>query len=254
SNGVLAAATDRNSVKLWQMNNPEAAQKELQGGHSAPILALAFSPDGKWLATGGVDRTVRLWNVETSESSIVKEIKSEAVLSLAFSPKPDEKILAIATTRDVILLDVDRNKEIADLNKHHDVISSVAFSPDGELVATGSWDKTAKVWNAHTGEELLTLHGHTQKILSISFFQSGKRLVTASEDASVRLWDTSQADADKTTRSALLTLRDLRSGANSAVATSPDGRTLATGKADGTVLLRYGASDAEIKRQDSAIA
>lgn len=252
---ILAAATDNNSVTLWQMNNQGEALRKLSGAHSRPVLALAFSTDGKWLATGGADGKVLLWNVNTGEWTSVESIDKGAALSLAFS-STNTAILAIGTSNNnVILWDLDRKNKIGELNGHSDVISSIAFSPDGDLIATGSWDRSAKLWNAHTGKELLTLQGHFKKVLSIAFLPTGRRLVTSSEDGSVRFWDASYEEiGEKSIRSALVILRDPESGAAPAVATSPDGLTLATGNGDGTVLLRYGATDEEIAKQTKRIA
>lgn len=245
---VLAAATTGNTISLWQMNNPTQAPTVLSGAHTAPVLALAFSPNGKWLASGGLDRTVSLWNISKGDWSPIVNTGRDAVLSLAFSPK--QPILAIGTSgKTLILWDVDQNKEIRRFEAHADAISSVAFSQDGATIATASWDRSARLWDTATGAKLLTLQGHPQRVLSVSFFPGGKRLATSCEDGNVRLWDTSYARGEKDSRNVLLTLRDSGLGAASAVATSPDGLTLATGNADGTVLLRYGATDTEIIKQ-----
>src|SRR5262249_37379593 len=100
-------------------------------------------------------------------------------------------------------------------------VSSVACSPDGKRLATGSWDRTVKLWDAATGQELLTLKGHSEAILSVAFSPDGKRLATGSQDQTVKLWDAA-------TGQELLTLKG-HSNVVRSVAFSPDGKRLATG-------------------------
>ncbi len=107
--------------------------------------------------------------------------------------------------------------------------NSVAFSPDGKRIVTGSLDATAKVWDAQSGKELLTLKGHSSSVMSVAFSPDGTRIVTGSTDGTAKVWD---AQSGKE----LLTL-SMGSSVNS-VAFSPDGRRIVTGNAEA------GSSDA----------
>jgi WD40 repeat protein/energy-coupling factor transporter ATP-binding protein EcfA2 len=249
---VLAIATENSNVTLWKTNNLGQKLKILSNGHSAPVLALAFSPDGKLLATGGGDKAITVWDVATGSSYLLTVLQnSDAILSLAFSP--DAKTLAIGTNKTtVVLWDLDTKKEVGALKGHTDAVTSIAFSKDGSVIATGSADTTAKLWDAHDYKCFATFQGHSQRVLSLSFFTEGKRLATASEDGSVKLWDSSYDIREEDLRNALITFPS-KEGSKPAfvVATSPDGLTLATGNADGTVKLRYGASKADIEKQSS---
>ena len=86
-------------------------------------------------------------------------------------------------------LDTLFNKNQRTLRGHTDMVISVAFSPDGKRLVSGSLDKTVKVWDAQTGQETLTLKGHTGGVLSVAFSPDGKRLVSGSEDKTVKVWD-----------------------------------------------------------------
>jgi hypothetical protein len=112
------------------------------------------------------------------------------------------------------------------LKGHNREVESVAWSPDGKRLATGSWDQTAKVWDAATGEELLSLKGHTNAVLSVAWSPDGKRLATGSKDQTAKVWDA--ASGQET-----LTLKGHTDSVDS-VAWSPDGRRLATGSNDDT--------------------
>ena len=72
---------------------------------------------------------------------------------------------------------------------HADAVQSAAFSPDGSRIVTASWDATARVWDAATGEEIFVLYGHNHNVLSASFSPDGSRIVTASADHTARIWD-----------------------------------------------------------------
>ena len=113
------------------------------------------------------------------------------------------------------------------LSGHNGPVSSVAWSPDEKRLATGSSDKTAKVWDAGNGEELFTLTGHSEEVSSVAWSPDGKRLATGSGDKTAKVWDAASGQA-------LLTLRG-HSGRVSSVAWSPDGKRLATASSDKSV-------------------
>ena len=106
-------------------------------------------------------------------------------------------------------------------------VAGVAFSPDGNRLATASWDQTAKAWDEQSGKELLTLRGHSNWVYGVAFSPDGKRLATAGRDGTAKVWE---AQSGKE----LLTLRG-HLDAVRGVAFSPDGKRLATASADGTV-------------------
>jgi WD40 repeat protein len=111
--------------------------------------------------------------------------------------------------------------DLLTIKGHSDGIFSVAYSPDGKRIVTGSFDKTAKVWDVVTGREILTLKGNTLKVLSVIFSPDGKRIVTAGEDTNAKVWDAQ-------TGRELLTLKG-HSDPIFSVAYSPDGKRIATG-------------------------
>ncbi len=209
---------------LWHHNYKESATLS---GHTAPVISVAFSPDGKTLASASGDSTVKLWDVSTRQELATLNEHKDSVHSVAFSP--DGKTLASASGDSTVKLwDVSTRQELATLNEHKDSVHSVAFSPDGKTLASASRDNTVKLWDVSTRQELATLKGHTA-VSSVAFSPDGKTLASAGEDNTVRLWDVS-------TGQELATLKGHTDPVIS-VAFSPDGKTLASAGEDNTVKL-----------------
>ncbi|MCT7973012.1 NACHT and WD repeat domain-containing protein, partial [Laspinema olomoucense] len=196
--------------------------------HQESVNSIAFSPDGKTLASGGDDNTIKLWNVETWEEIYTLPGHQDSVWSIAFSP--DGKTLASGSKDKTIKLwNVETWEEIHTLPGHQNSVWSIAFSPDGKTLASGSEDKTIKLWNVETRKEIQPLTGHQESVNSIAFSPDGKTLASGSEDKTIKLWNVE-------TRKEIQPLTGYEGTINS-IAFSPDGKTLASGSKDNTIKL-----------------
>jgi WD40 repeat protein len=156
------------------------------------VTSIAFSPDGKTLASASCDKTTKLWDTATGKELSTLKGHTEEVVSVAFSP--DGKVLA-SGDGDVMkgtikLWDVATRKEITILHRDQGAVTSLAFSPDGTMLASGYFDQTIKLWDTKTWKAKITLKSHAlapQLVNSVDFSPEGKSL--ASGDLKVRVWD-----------------------------------------------------------------
>jgi WD40 repeat protein len=192
------------------------------------ILCLAFSPNGKLLATGDVNGEIHLWQIANCQLLLVCKGHAGWVHGLAFSP--DGKTLCSASSDHTVKLwDVFDGSCLTTLTGHHQRVRTVAFSPDGKLIASGGSDATIRLWDTQTGACLQVLLGHANYIWSVAFSPDGTTIASGSEDRSIKLWDVHTGECWQILSEHQRWVRSL--------AFSPDGKLLASGGGDRTLKI-----------------
>ncbi|MEG4070857.1 AAA-like domain-containing protein, partial [Microcoleus sp. Pol11C2] len=216
---VIAALQQAVSA-VKQRNNLE--------GHSNSVWSVAFSPDGKRLASASSDNTIQLWDLQSQKPIATLNGHSNAVRSVAWSP--DGKRLASASSDHTIKLwNLQSQKPIATLIGHSSSVRSVAWSPDGLTLASASSDNTIKLWNLQSQKPIATLTGHSSSVWSVAFSPDGLTLASVSYDSTIKLWNLQS-------QKPIATLTGHSSSVYS-LAWSPDGKRLASTSSDNTIKL-----------------
>jgi WD40 repeat protein len=229
--------------RIWHFNPlPEPPSPV---GHKEEAWAVAYSPDGKILATGSDDtderQTIKLWDPATGQLIRGWSGGKGTVSSLAFSP--DGQILAsghLVDQKSVRLWDVSTGRLLRALPGHKDMVRSVAFTPDGRTLASGGGrsdkageDRAIRLWDIATMRCTRELEGHSDIVRALAFGPDGRALATASNDRTLRLWDT---ETGRTSR--IVSSPDKLV----AMAFAPDGATLAAATNAGVVTIHDATS------------
>ncbi|KIJ42157.1 hypothetical protein M422DRAFT_171537, partial [Sphaerobolus stellatus SS14] len=195
----VVSGSDDMTIRIWNAHTGNLVSGLLQG-HRYSVTSVAFSPDGQRVVSGSADKTIRIWNTYTGElASRPFEGHTSTVTSLVSRPF-----------------------------SHTNMVTSVAFSPDGQWVVSGSDDATTGIWNAHTGELVSgPFKGHTYSVTSVAFSPDGQRVVSGSDDKTIWIWNAHtgrvsgpfQGHTDSVT----------------SVAFSPDGQRVVSGSDDKTI-------------------
>ncbi|WP_430013942.1 hypothetical protein ACQY1Y_02925 [Microcystis ichthyoblabe FBCC-A1114] len=197
-------------------------------GHNMRVTSVSFSRDGRTLASGSRDNTIKLWNIRTGKEIRTLQGHNSRVSSVSFSR--DGKTLASGSDDKTIKLwNVETGQEIRTFKGHNSRVFSVSFSRDGKTLASGSDDKTIKLWNVETGQEIRTFKGHNSIVYSVSFSRDGKTLASGSDDKTIKLWNVETGQEIRTFKG--------HNGSVFSVSFSPDGKTLATSSGDNTIKL-----------------
>jgi WD40 repeat protein len=259
---LLASGSSDKTIKVWDLGTGEL--RDTLTGHSSCIFSLAISSDRQTLASCG-DKTTKIWSLKTGKLlhnlNHLKSVGSVAISS-------EGQIFAIGGNKTIKIWNPHTGEWPRTLSEDLGYVCSIAISPDGHTLASGTTENIIKIWNLHTGQLLHTVTGHSDTVHSLAISPDGQTLVSGSFDKTVKIWDLSTAGfictifeqsrkvnsvaispdgqtlaisgygviniLDLLTREQVFTLYDLSGWVNS-IAISLDGKTLAAGGSDATI-------------------
>ncbi|MBA4019282.1 MAG: serine/threonine protein kinase [Pirellula sp.] len=224
--GASLVTVGGNEALLW--DRATGTRRQTFRPHGA-IAGVAYSPDGREVATAGWDGAVKIWDVAAGRA--VRKLQGNhtgAVNSIAYS-RDGRRLLTAGNDRTARLWDAATGKELASFAGHAQRVLHASFDSDGKRIVTASADGTARIWDVATGTSLYELVGHGRAVLSAEFSRDGKHVVTAGADDTARVWTTADGKL-------LETLTGHTAPVTSA-SFSVDGRRVVTGSRDSGVKL-----------------
>ena len=195
-------------------------------GHSSYVYTLAWSPDGKRVASGSADHTAQVWDARNGNNEKVYALHQDWVYGIAWS-RDGNYIASGSFDRTAQVWDATTIKLLIPYRKHTDHVLCVAWSPDGKYVVSGSADLSAQVWEAATGNTVSNYKNHSSDVMAVSWSPNGSQIASGSRDRTVQVWEPSSEKPVYTHRAHTEFVY--------AVAWSPDGGYIASGGNDKTV-------------------
>jgi WD40 repeat protein len=225
-NWIAAAYAGGRAMKVWDATN---GQPSFTVPGYAPS-SVGYSPDGKRIATGNFDMTVRVYDATTGKTLLVIGEPSRPRPGVRAVFSPDGKRLARGFDNDVRIWDATTGRVVRTLAGHTEPVLGVTFSPDGKRIAGASMDHTVKVWDATNGKELVTFKGHKGPAGPVAFSPVGSRIasIAAGDESTAKVWDSLTGREN-------LVLNG--QGGGLCLAFSPDGKWIATGRSDNTIVI-----------------
>ncbi|KAK3841824.1 MAG: WD40-repeat-containing domain protein [Linnemannia gamsii] len=260
----LVSSSEDGTIRMWNPRSGSAGP--IFQGHTDHVVSVAYSPDGKQFATCGRDMELRLWDCRAATKGVIMFGRTNATSSgvypystvkrygndgyktirptllrrwvdVVFDSFPDrvtnvtvspDGTLVASASRNVV--NVRSKATQRQMKGHAKNVNCIVFSPDPQLIASGSSDKTTRIWNAHSGALVIVLEGHKGAVTSIAFSSAGHQIVTGSKDGTVRLWNLATGEA--------LNIFGSKVGAEIlSVAFSSNGKWIASGGEDGAVRI-----------------
>ena len=224
---ILASASLDNTVRLWDLATRKLV-RTLSGSDqpSAQVFGVAWSKNGKRLAFGGTDKSVKICDLT---GKLLQTLDcDDNVISVCWSPRSNTILAGIAGDA-VQVFNADTGESLESLKGHTSTVVAIALSPDKQILSTASADKTVRLWNHDTGETIRVLRGHSDRVNDVAWSPDGKVLVSGSSDSTIRIWN------PQTGR-----IRRILEGHTdqvSSVLFSDDGRILISKATDGTLRL-----------------
>jgi WD40 repeat protein len=192
---LLVSGGEDQTIRLWEVET--ATQAGVLLGHEAPLTAVYLTPDGKNLISAAADQTIRVWDVVNHQLLSVHE-QPGRITAIALSPDGCRLAWAIAEDGKLRLWTPGQDQPPLELAGHTSRINCLAFSADGQMLASGSEDGMLRLWDATSGKGKAMRSGHSGQINTLTFSPDGALLATGGQDKTVRLWGLvlSQADAE----------------------------------------------------------
>jgi WD40 repeat protein/DNA-binding CsgD family transcriptional regulator len=194
---TLISGSEDHSIRVWQVRTGEYRELKAYQGHTNRVWGVAISPDGKTVVSVSDDQTIKVWEIESGKCFKTLKGYMNSVFAIAFSPTSATPLLASGYQDEIVRLWDMLPSTATQCNQstyksligHTDLISCLAFSPDGGTLASSGFDGRVKLWNVGSGQCLNTLDAHHNWVRAIAFNADGKILATASDDNCIKLWN-----------------------------------------------------------------
>lgn len=206
-------------------------------GHTSRATTVAWSPNGKYIASGSLDRTVQVWAANPSDHvhPFIYRGHTAGVQAVDWSPA-SQRVVSGAIDKTVQVWDAFTGEHVALYQGHTDIVKTVAWSPDGQSIASGSADGTVRLWDVSTGRQKYVYRGHRASVNSLVWSPDSQRIASGASDKTVQI-------VDATTGNHIYTYHG-HTDTVSSVSWSPDGKLIVSGSWDKTVQVWHAETGA----------